>query len=141
MITQSHIFIGQGINIRWFFLAGTGPGMLKHSFYDRIGAFTVMIDFLFIIQNIVAANFIFSYRVSRDSLFYVPPFEFFDEFDIHGGKIIYKIQRILDLMRNARGQFTQRGHFLPLNKLCLCGLKFILLRLDLNSFPVNVFGS
>src|SRR5688572_1211287 len=61
------------------------------------------------------------FNISRNRLYFIEiPFfdfqlHFSDQFFIHLRKVIYEVQRILNLMCNARSEFAKACHFLGLN--------------------------
>jgi hypothetical protein len=47
--------------------------------------------------------------------------QFIDQFHRNAREIIHEIERVLDLMGNARGELTERGELLRLDKSVLVG--------------------
>ena len=77
MITQPKIFISQCIDIGGSLCPCTCMGMLQHAFYNGIGAFAMVIDFLFIFLYIICNSYCFIRFPAFNSCFH-----FFNKFRI-----------------------------------------------------------
>src|SRR5262249_38167821 len=51
--------------------------------------------------------------------------QFINQFDRDAGEIVDEIERVLDLVSNARGELTKRGQFLRLHQAVLCGAQVL----------------
>ena len=114
MINQTQVLIGQSIDICGLFNSATASAMLKHTFHDRIGAFTVVEDL---------AEVLFDVFRNGEAFFRIPFFQFVlhvvDQFGTDLGKIVDEVLGVLDLVGDAGGEFTEGGHFLRLYELLL----------------------
>ena len=79
-----------------------------------------MLTDLLLVQLDVICNGFYLVKMALADL----QFHFFDQLGIHFGKVVHKVERVLDLMGNAGSKLSKRGHFFRLYQLPLGDFQF-----------------
>ena len=116
MIRQAQEFISQRIEISGLFYARARPRVFEHAFDDGGGAFAVVVDFGEVLLQIIGDRDDFGVIARLYFLLHLA-----EHFSTNFGEVVDEVQRILNLMGNARREFTKRGEFFGLDELGLGG--------------------
>ena len=99
--------------------------MQQHVLDDGIGALAVLHDLIEVVAQGIGqfidlrTRFLGQWPLVKSIL------QFVDQLDRDTGEVIHEVERVLDLVGDARRQLTERGQFLRLDKTVLSGSQII----------------
>ena len=126
MIGEIQRFFDQRVEVDALPVAAAAAGMGKHALDDVVGALAVRNDPLEIVGqrfddliDFAALAFVERRDRRRDRLL-----QFVQQPDRKPGEIVDEIERVLDLVGDAGGELTKRGHLFGLDQIGLRRLQF-----------------
>ena len=125
VIGEIEAFLDERVEIDRPALAGTFARMQQHVLDDRVGALAVLhhlfeIAFQHLVNSSISCSLLVVERRGFESVA-----QFIDKFDRERREIVDEIEWVLDLVRDAGGELTERGELLRLNQAVLCGTQFL----------------
>ena len=125
MIGEVEALIEKRIDIRRPVLTGAFTRMQQHVLDDGVGALAVLHDLFEIVLQQAGqfVDFFPDLAVHRDRLEHVV--QFVGQFRRKRGEVVDEIERVLDLVRDASGELTERSQFLGLDQAILRGAQFV----------------
>ena len=125
VIGEIEALIEKRIDIRRPVLAGAFARMQQHVLDDGVGALAVLHDLFEIVLQHAGqfVDFFPDLAVHRDRLEHV--IQFIGQFRRQRREIIDEIERVLDLVRDARGELAERGELFGLDQAVLRGAQIV----------------
>ena len=125
MIGEIEALLDEGVDIDGPMLARAFARVQQHVLDDGVGALAVLHDLVEIVAQSVRQFGDFSARliIERHASQGFP--QFIDQFGRDPREIVDEIERVLDLVRDAGGQLTERGQLLRLDQAVLRGAQIL----------------
>ena len=118
VIGQIDVLRDELVDVRRFSLAGSAGGMLHHRVDNAVGPPTVLVNLrsvlLEISQDLSEVVADLGHRLIGAGVEFVG--EFVGEFDRELGEVVDEVERVLDLVGDARRQLPQRGHLFGMDE-------------------------